>query len=456
MMKFGKWVIGMVVLSLCFGGIAFAQDPPPGSAQNPPCEIHPYQPNELCLHNGVEFYTNGPYHKWSTGNRGGGNFFPSFTHQAGIGGPAFQCQYMWKIEGWCFYGMMGGNANDTWYWETTLANHRDNPYSLNMSWDYPKVFCDGLTTHYSFCSPIFGATVNSSLTCVGGQGYVLPSSAGGTVNQNIFAICCGYVVIPGTLPYYCYGFVCERGTGCEYPWTVPSSDSIYAFVWTHQNPLNGNQYICLDGDCPDCLGNPGNKGRNYTIISDLDNGYYWMWLNSCGGTNVDWGICLLVCDVVTLPVNRPGGSNTANPYVGYGFDLGPAIVTPYISSGCVVFDWCILANNPTAVGNYRTILGELAFLGPHLTYNVFCCWRIPFPGPITDLFLLLNLGAVPLPGYPAMCYASCSGANTMVFLPVQPDPLFLCLELDWYSVQHPLLGANTPGPASAAFMQTFF
>lgn len=448
-MRLGKWVLGLMgiaVLSFFLGGSAQAQ----GTPGMPNCEIFPYTPNELCLHNGVEYYTNGPYHKWSQGNRGAGNYFPSFTHQAGQGGPSFQCQYMWKIDGWCWYGMMGNNAISTWYWETMLIFSRDNAYSLNMSWDYPKVFCDGLTTHYSFCSPIFGAVINSGVPVVGGKGLVLPSSAGGTYNQNIFFICAGYVTVPGTSPFTCYSFNCMFGD-CMYPATVPSSDSIYAFVYTHDNPRNPDQYVCLDGDCPDCIGNGGNKGRNYTIISDYDNGYYWMWLNGCTGTNTDWGICLLVCDVVTIPVNIPG--DPENPYAAFGFDLGPATVTPYASSGCVALQWCTLANNGSACGYTRIILGNLG-LGPCQTYNPFCCYRITFWDLVSEITASIAplTAHTPLPGYPATCLGTCCGGHTLVPLPLLPDPALFCLEIWWYSFQPFLAGVQPAGPPSAHFM----
>ena len=94
-----------------------------------------------------------------------------------------------------------------------------------------------------------------------------------------------------------------------------------------------NQYVLLSGDELDCLGGPGNKGRNYSLISDADNGYYWFWNNACSGAAQEWAMCLFVCDTVTIPVNAPSNSG---PFAAYGFDVGSPTVTPLLSSNCIM------------------------------------------------------------------------------------------------------------------------
>ena len=297
--------MGVVIISMLFGGTALAQ----------------IQANRLCIHNGPEYYANGPYYGYP--NHAASKYFPNFVHWASTpvdkGGTYI---YPWKVVGWSWGGMKATIHSAIWYWETCLQQSKDNPYSSNMTYDYPSLFCYGTVPHTGFPHPTYGSLIPNSVPVVGGNRYQYPSSMGGfNAYLNIFAVGAGSWVIPSSQPFYGYefGFIAP----CASALTVPSSYvSIVETVFMMKGPHP--QYVTMSGDESDCLGGPGNKGRNYSIVNDTDNGYYWAWLNGCDGVDDEWAMCLFVCDTVTIPVNVPGDADANNPFSAYGFDVGVA------------------------------------------------------------------------------------------------------------------------------------
>ena len=186
----------------------------------------------------------------------------------------------------------------------------------------------------------------------------------------------------------------------------------------------------------------------------MDNGYYWYWTNGCDGVGSEWAMCLWVCDAVTIPVNVPGNPSGWNPFAGYGFDVGNACLTPYLSSNCVQLGF--MSEDYTGMGGSRIALAAFGFwppVGPYGPNN----YRLPHGlGPLTNVFL----GIAPLflhtpqAGYPACLMGTTTGANSMV-LPFPYDPALLCAEIKYSTYA---LGA-VPGvspPPSAGFQAVYF
>jgi hypothetical protein len=359
-----------------------------------------------------------------------------------------------------------------------------------MPWDYPKVFCLGLETG-TLPDFIWGGVLPVTIPGVGGDhGMVFPSSCGGD-NQywNVFAVATGSIVTSLPTPFYIWFF--GLSAQCTDPLTVPSNYSIYEYVWNCRPERVTDQYLLISADEYDCsgtvAGNVGNKmGRNYSIIGDYDNGYYWGW-----GSSIELGMCLAVCDIVTIPVNTPGNPGPLNPYNGTNnvngqFDVGIATVTPFASSGCASLRFMTLANQ--SAGYARAVLGAFGSLdgfffpagpiipnvwmwpGPGICQGPWnnCIpygalgWRVPHTwDAITGLMfkIVLVFAHIPMPDYPGYMFASHAGIDTIP-LTLPPDPLLLCTELRWSSLQFPIKGfplfPDQPGgPPSASFMATY-
>lgn len=428
-MRIGKWVLGMAVLGLFLCGIADAQ----------------IQSNTLCVHAGGGYYTGGAYNAFP--NKGAGHYFPSYTHIPAAPVSPTNVFYPWKISGWLWTGMQANNFGPTWYWETVLQASMDNPYATTMSFDYPVLFCTGALPHTGFCSPIYGGNVPSSIPTVGNHLWVFPSSFGGwNAYLNIFAVGAASWNIPSTAPFY--GVIFGFSLPCASAMTVPSSNSIWQFQWEKYGPYG--EYMILSSDDVDCLGGAPMKGRNYSVTSDVDNGYYWYWLNGCTGTGVEWASCLWVCDTVSVPVNVPGSAAGNNPFAGYGFDVGAGgTLTPYLSSNCVQLGF--MSQDYTGSEGSRIALAAFSFGAPVGPYGG-KKYRIPHG---FDLLTNIFLGIAPLflhtpaAGYPAAMFGTTIGAHS-AFLPFPADPALLCAEIRYSTF------AFTKNAGSAGYQVVYF
>jgi hypothetical protein len=335
-----------------------------------------------------------------------------------------------------------------WYWESCLQFSVDNPYSPFMSFDYPWLFYQGIVPHSGFPQPIYGGTIPTAIPYVGGNQWVCPSSMGGyDAYMNIFAVGAGSWLVPSTLPFYGWQFGFTQD--CPSAMTLPSYTSVVEFVWMNKGP--NNQYTTLDGNTPDCMGGAGNKCRNYSLISDADNGYFWAWTNGCTGVQEEWAQCLFVCDAVTIPVNSPGAPNGANPYAVFGFDVGVATMMPYFSSDGYMLSF--MTEDYTGLGGSRIALAAFRFsdpcVGPYGNFN----YRIPHGwDQLTDIFVRIPhlFMHTPVPGYPACMFGFTVGAhsNSVHF---SSDPSLYGAEIRWSTYA---TGKNMP--FSASFMTTFF
>lgn len=457
-MRLGKWVLAVAVLALCFGMPAEAQ----------------YQPNELNIHAGARFWSGGPgAGGWGYPNHGLSHYFPSFSHWAGSIDLA-SMQFLWKIDGWSWTSMQGSTTSSVWYFDSALQYSIDSPYatdtkingSKGMGWDYPKMLCLGSVTG-ALPDFIWGGRLPGVVPLIGGNHRgQFPSSLGGLDSYwNFFAVATGSVVtsLPNPFNIWVFGLAGD----CTAPITAPSNSSIFEYVWVNRPQTVVPQYMLVAGDEFDCTGtaagNVGNKARNFTVTCDSDNGWYWGW-----GSTYEAGHSLAVCDIVTIPVNVPGNTVSGiNPYIGLGFDVGGASVTPFVSSGCVTLQFMSLANQ--APGAVRATLASLNYwpgaapwsmtfaFGPGGLKRIAHSWDV-----ITGLmFKLVTVFAhTPLAGYPGYMFASHAGANS-IGVPFPPDPFAFCLELRFSTLQF-AIGPGTPytpqpaGPSSASFMTTNF
>jgi hypothetical protein len=441
-MKVGKWVLGIAALALLLGGTVQAQT---------------IMANRLCINNGGEYYTKGNYQDYS--NYGAGKYYPSFTHSPNtpLDPGAAVLTYPWKIMGWAWTGMQADNFTTVWYWETVLQATKDNPRAAppGMSWDYPVLFYTGQIPHTGGPRPAYGGTTPTTVgTAVGGQNWLYPSSAGGWDGYlNIFAWGAASWNVPSTQPYYGWQFAFLGS--CASAITLPSLNSVWEFIWAEKGfidlGITGKQYMILSSNEIDCLGGTGNTCRNYSLTSDVDNGYYWYWQNTCDGVEQEWDMCLFVCDAVMVPVNVPGAPNAANPFYNYGFDVGSPTITPYLTSGCLAIGFMTedYTSNP---GDLKFMLAAFAFspgpIGPFKAgkYRLTHGWDI-----LTNLYLALIpvFTHVMVPGYPACKWGTTNGGHS-VFLPFPPDPALAGQEI-WYTS----LSAAGLKP-SASYMVTYF
>jgi hypothetical protein len=415
---------------MLFGGTALAQ----------------IDANRICLQNGSEFYVNGPFYGYP--NHGAGKYFPSFAHWAStpVDKGGFYI-YPWKIAGWSWGGMQANIGGPIWYWETCLQSSTDNPYASTMSFDYPALFCTGAVPHTGFPQPIYGGTIPSSVPVVGANQWIFPSSSGGfDAYLNIFAVGGASWNLPSTTPFIGWQFA--FAWDCASAITIPSSDSIWEATWNMKGP--NPQYTLLSGDEVDCLGGGGNKGRNYSIISDTDNGYLWCWLNGCTGIAQEWAMCIFVCDTVSIPVNVPGDPDVNNPFSAYGFDVGVPCLCPLLSSNCVSLGF--MTEEYTGTNGGFIALASFAFWPTIKDYNK-KHYRVPhgydvLTGTfiqIAGLFMHFTTS-----GYPACMFGTTTGGNSL-FFPFPGDPALLCAEIRWSTYD---MGKGRP--MSASFMATYF
>jgi hypothetical protein len=434
-MRVGKWVLGIAALGLLFAGSADAQT---------------INANTLCVHTGGGYYVNGGFFGYP--NHGGFHYFPSYSHIPAQPISKKILVYPWKIAGWAWTGMQANLYGPTWYWEGGLQYSTDNPYATSMSFDYPALYCTGTVPHTGAPMPIYGGSIPTIVPIIGGRSVVFPSSMGGfDPYLNIFAVGGASWVIPSTLPFY--GWLFGFFGGCASAITQPSANSIVQIQFTAGNippvPPFG-QYLIL-GQEVDCLGAAwaGQKGRNYTIISDVDNGYLWYWPNGCTGTGEEWAMCLWVCDSITIPVNAPGFQSGWNPFLNYGFDVGAATITPYLSSNCVSLGF--MSQDYTGAGGTRVVLAAFALWGPGPAYGK-KKYRIPHGwDSLTNLFngIAPVYAHTPVVGYPACMFGTTIGANS-VLLPFPYDPALQCAEI----VYSTWASANNTG--SAGYTATYF
>lgn len=429
-MKLGKWALVLGLAGLLFCGSADAQT---------------IMANKLCLHSGSEYYVNGPFYGYP--NHGSFRYFPSFTHWTSTSNDDLGLVYPWKISGWAWGGMQANIMGTTWYWQTALQDSGDNPYGTDMSFDYPSLFYNSIVPHTGFPMPVYGGTVPTTVPIIGGNQFVFPGAAQGlNAYLNIFAYGDGTWNIPSTAPFYGWSF--GFNASCLSAMTVPSVHSIVEIDWTNKGPYG--QYTLMDGNTPDCIGGAGNKGRNYSIIMDADNGYLWAWTNACTGVQQEWAMCLFVCDAVTVPVNAPGATNASNPYVAYDFDVGVATFMPYLSSGGASIGF--VTEDYTGAGGTRIIMGAFAFwpcIGPYSKFN----YRVPHGWDVlTDLFLGISFLFIhtPVLPYPACMFGTTIGAHTGM-LPFPADPALLGAEIRWSSY-----ASGKGEPMSASYMATYF
>jgi hypothetical protein len=436
-MKLGKWVLGIAALGLILGGVAEAQT---------------FNANSLCLNGGSGYQYTGPF--WGYPNHGAAKYFPSFAHIPSTSVNQAGFVFPWKLAGWGWTGTQGNTTGPTWYWETCLQSSADNPYGTAMTFDYPLLFCNGTLSHSGFCAPIYGGQVPSSVPVVGTNNYQFPSSMGGwDAYLNVFAVAGASWMIPSTAPNTAYDFGLFFGAGCASAITLPSSDSIWEFVWCMKGPYGQYMVFSCEGDCNGPAWWAGQKGRNYTIGMDGDNGYYWYWTNGCTGTGEEMDMCLFVCDAITIPVNIPG-AYWGQPFTGYGFDVGIATLTPYLSSGALQLGF--MSEDYTGNGGSRVVLASFGLMAgpPYGKQNN----RVPHGWDVlTDLYVN-NLAPIfmhtPAFGYPGSMFGTTCGAHS-TFLPFPPEPSLMCAEIVYSSYP---LGAipNYSPPLSAGFRVTYF
>lgn len=366
-MKLGKWVLAFAAIVLCLSVSADAQT---------------LQQNQLCIHSGSEYYSNGGYFGYP--NFGSGRYFPSFAHWSATSHNDAGNVYPWHLGGWAWGGMMANAWGPTWYFETGLMESVDNPHNAFMSFDYPKLFCDGTVPASGFPQPIYGGVIPTGVSGIGGYGLVFPSSQGGfDAYLNFFAVGNASWSIPSGGAFYGYSF--GFTIPCASALTLPSNSSVWENIWLSKGPYG--QYCLLDGNNMDCLGTSGvgNKGRNYSLTCDYDNGYLWGWTNQGGGTGLEWAMCLFVCDAVTVPVNS--GNTPGNPFFNYGFDVGTTTLTPYLSSNCVQLGF--MTDDYQGAGTQRAVLAAFGYLtGGGTTGPYGSNWRIPHAwDSLTNIFL---------------------------------------------------------------------
>ncbi len=429
-MRIGKGVLTLVAIAFLVGGTADAQ----------------VQANRITIQNGGEYYDAGPYMGFP--NHGGCKYFPSFAHIPSAPFGTAPYTYPWKIAGWIWTGMQANVYGPQWFRTTCLQALPDMPHSPFMSFDYPQLYATGAVPPTCFPSPMNFGALPTIVPVVGGRNTMWPDSPGG-VYLGIFAVGAASWNIPSTAPYYGWEFA--FALPCASAITVPSTTSIWEYVYKSDGP--NPQYLINSFNEQDCLGGPGNPGRNYSVISDTDNGYLWYWTNS--GTGVyggEYSMGLFVCDTVSLPMNVPGAGG---PFFLFGFDVGVATLMPKNSLNC---QWLGVMTEDYTNSTPSSGLKPLILL---LAVNP----RIPGTPPINahgdrlphgwDAVTNLILGLAPLfahytsAGYPAAIFGSTAGGHSSV-LPFPADPALFSVEffMSTYSLQTKAV--------SAGYMSTFF
>jgi hypothetical protein len=410
-MRIGKWVLGIAALTLLFGSVADAQ----------------IQANTLCLQSGGNSFTK---MAWGfSANHGGFKYFPSYSHIPAMPMSTTNVVYPWKIAGWTWGGMQANQFGPTWIWHTVLQSSTDNPGATTMSFDYPVLYCTGTVPHSGFPMPIYGGAVPSQVPGPGGFQWVYPSSFGGfDAYLNVFASNSASWLVPSTAPFQGFDFGLFFGCGASVI-TVPSSDSIVQGAWDAYGPFG--QYMMVSNSEVDCMSQGGsNKGRNYSVVNDADNGYLWYWLNGCNGQRNEFAMCLWVCDTVSIPINVPGTTLASNPFAPFGFDVGVGTLTPFLSSGCENLGF--MTQEYTGSEGPRIALAAFGVLPPSAPYGA-KKYRLPHGYDLlTSTFI--NIAPLflhtPLPVYPAAVFGTTTGAHSPL-VPFPADPILLCAEIKY-------------------------
>jgi hypothetical protein len=346
--------------------------------------------------------------------------------------------------------MQGNQSGPTWIWQTCLMESVDFTNAATMTWPYPINYALGVVNAGGPPSPLYSQTLPTSMPDVGGSVYLFPSSLGGhDAYMNIFATAKDTWNIPSTTPFYGYTFSIVLPSASAI--TVPSSSSIYEFVWEKKGLFG--QYLVFSGDEVDCTGSKGgNKGRSYSVGS-IPGGsaelYYFT--NPGDGSREEWAMGIFVNDAVTIPVNKPGVSSKANPYGSFSspFDVGVATVTPNASSGQAFLK--LMTNDYAHPGTSRVFLAGSPWSGPAVPYGN-QGRRLPHAFDyVTQFFSLLtwvwahNMD----PGYPAPLFGTTAGGHSLA-VQIPPDPAL-------YSIELKICGFSSSGlESSASFMVTYF
>lgn len=429
-MRNGIWIIASGAILLCLGGIAEAQF---------------VDANSLCLNGGSGYRMDWPC--WGYPNHGGGKYFPSYAHI-----PSTPWEHMgvdtypWKTVGWGWTGMMIANGGDEWYWETCLQHSLDNPYASSMSFDYPLLYFTGAVSHSGAPQPIYWAQIPSAVPDVGGYLWLMPSSSGGwNAYLNIFATLAASWIIPSTNPNTAYDFSIMWNASSVL--TVPSSCSIWEFVYSMKGDSGQYLVYSCEGDCNKTWW-AGNKGRNYSIICDIDNNLLWYWGNGCSGTGAELDMGLFLLDSITIPVNVPG-AYWGTPYVSYGFDVGTTCLTPYLSSNNLKLKFMTMDYTGPSDRIVVAAFGLWPAIGPigKKKYRLPHGWDV-----LTSLFVSISSTFFHQlqPGYPSSMYGTTFGAHTAT-VPFPYDPVLQGAEIKYSS--WPLTKGSAP---SAGFMATYF
>jgi hypothetical protein len=404
--------------------------------------------NPLCIHNGGEYWVTGNDLTHDDPEVGGGKYFPSFAHWAGQG-TGDPLSWPWKIRGWSWMGVQVKEPfSNTWIWQTCLQKSKDLPYASTMTWPYPLNYALGVVSPVEAPSPLLVDTVPVGAgSPIPGNLLLYPSSAGGfDAYLNLFATAEYTETIPSTQPFYGYefGFILAPAASA---FEVPSGYSVYEYVW--ENKGTAAQYLVLSGNETDSSGNAGgNKGKSYSV-GGLGGADFYYFTNDGTGSMEEWAMCLLLEDVVAIPVNTTGASNSANPFAAYGFDTGVATLTPVVTSGDGALQ--IMTLDFANPGTGRILLAGHPWNGPAQPYGG-AGYRLPFAW---DFYTSFFLSITPfwfhsmMSGYPACSFGTTAGGHSPA-RPIPADPILYSIELRCCS-----FSAQGRAP-SASYMITFF
>lgn len=407
-----------------------------------------YDFNRLCINSGQYLYLATGNH--TSRDRGGGKYFPSFSHIAST--PDAAGNYPWKIKGWSWSGMQYiGCYGPAWRWVSLLQKSKNNPYSTQMSFSYPINYFNGAVSPINPPLNVNYGPVPSSITKLstvpsgfGGAGLNMcyPSSYQGFDSYlNIIAAGDANWSIPSTAPYYCFHFA------FVFPSTDPllleSSYSIWEYVWKNTGPYM--QYIvhAKDLDCTSALG--GNKGKNYSLIGGFPDAPHWEHRPNDGtGANFEWTMALLVEDAVCIPANTC--DCFWSPFEE--FDLGSGTITPNLSSG--EFAMQAMYESYAQEGHTYCLLASMPSLSSPVIYG---CnkYRVPGWDTLTDFFagLWTVWAATVEPGYPGILLRPVVGGHS-IQVPAGHVPSLVGSEVIFYGFD------RDHGPPTAGYMVTFF
>lgn len=370
------------------------------------------QANRICLHNGGEYFVTGMDHR--APNNAGGKFFLSYHHvpARGVNSPG-GLYYPWKIKGWAWTGMQAYSCGSVWVWSSALQyNH--NPVETVK--DTVEFVLDWIDHNLPPDPVLFTEVPNVGMPSFYGAGRVMahPSSFGGfDAYNNLFAIAPRHTwIIPSTQPFYAFEFCYLVAESAIY---LESSCSIYEYVW--ENAGAYMQYLVMSGDETDCTGTlGGNKGINFLIGKKGSGNSFYYFPNECEGGRHEWAMCLLVDDAVSIPVNMPGVSSSANPYAAFGFDVGSATVSIHQSSGSGYF--LVMSEDYASPNSIKYVLAGIRQSGPCIPFGG-NGYRIPHGFDVmTDIFISLffYFSHSVHPGYPGCMLGTTTGGHTSPML----------------------------------------